>query len=131
MDFIVVILIELFGFFNFDRFLVFIERFIIKLVFKVDMIMIFRCSCWCVFKIILKFVIFSGEEFFFFFFGHEESLRKFWIFHFKLALFLWGECRNVITQGKILNFFFLLLNNFFLFTDLLFDDFLWLLLLWH
>lgn len=97
MDFVIIILIEFFSFFNLDRFLVFIERFIIKLVFKMDMIMIFGCSDWCVFKIILEFVIFSSKEFFLFIFGHEESLGKFRIFFFKLALLLCRECRNVIT----------------------------------
>ena len=126
MDFIAVVLIEFFSFFNFDRFLVLIERFVIKLFFKMDMIMVFRFSGWCVFKIILKFVIFSCEMFFFFFLGHEESLRKFRILHFKLALFLWGKCRNIIIQCEILNFFFFL-NDFLLFTDLLFDNLLWLL----
>ena len=130
MDFVVVIYVEFFCFFYFDWFLVLIERFVLEFVFKMNVIMIFRWSCWSMFKVILKLVIFSGKEFFLFFFWHEESLRKFRILHFKLALFLWGECGYVIIECEILNFFFLLWNNFFLFTDyFFFDNFL--LLLWN
>ena len=131
MDFVIIILVELFCFFYFDWFLMLIERFKFELVFKMNVIMIFRCSCWGVFKIILKFVIFSGKEFFLFFFWHEEGFREFRILHFKLALLLWWECGNVIRECEILYFFFLFLNNFFFLADnFLFDNFLWL-LLWN